>query len=79
MTVITELYCQLNIKCQLHVSGNTIFCHQVGYNYRRKLHNIYIYIYIYIMIQYSHQLYCIILYVVYLDGCLTVHLPHEIK
>jgi len=41
MTVITQLYCQLYITCQLHVSANTIFGHhQVGYNYRRKLHNI---------------------------------------
>jgi len=40
MTVITQVYCQLNIICQLHVSANTIFGHhQVGYNYRRKLHN----------------------------------------
>jgi len=27
MTVITKLYCQLYIKCQLHVSANTIFGH----------------------------------------------------
>jgi len=41
MTVITQLYCQLYIICQLHVSANTIFGHhQVGYKYRRKLHNI---------------------------------------
>ena len=39
MNVITQLYCQLYITCQLHVSANTIFGHhQVGYNYRRKLH-----------------------------------------
>ena len=32
MTVITQLYCQLYIKCQLHVSANTIFVHhQAGY------------------------------------------------
>jgi len=42
MTVITQLYCQLYITCQLHVSANTIFDrHQVGYNCRRKLHSIY--------------------------------------
>jgi len=41
MTAITQLYCQLHITCQLHVSVNIIFGHhQVGYNYRRKLHNI---------------------------------------
>jgi len=41
MTVITQLYCQLYITCQLHVSVNTVFGHhQVGYKYRRKLHNI---------------------------------------
>ena len=41
MTVITQLYRQLYITCQLHVSANVIFGHhQVGYNYRRKLHNI---------------------------------------
>jgi len=41
MTVITQLYCQLYVTCQLHVLANTIFGHhQVGYNYRRKLHNI---------------------------------------
>jgi len=29
------------ITRQLHISANTIFGHhQVGYNYRRKLHNI---------------------------------------
>jgi hypothetical protein len=39
--VITQLFCQLYIICQLHVSASTIFGrHQVGYNYRRKLHNI---------------------------------------
>ena len=39
MTVITQLYCQLHITCQLRVSANTVFGHhQVGYNYRRKLH-----------------------------------------
>ena len=32
MTVITQIYCQLYIKCQLHVSANTIFGHhQVGF------------------------------------------------
>jgi len=41
MTVITQLYSQLHVICQLHVSTNTIFgLHQLGYNYRRKLHNI---------------------------------------
>jgi len=41
MTVITQLCCQLYITCQLHVSANAIFGHhQVGYNYRRKLHSI---------------------------------------
>jgi len=41
MTVITQLYCQLYITCQLHVSTNTIFGHhQVANNYRRKLHYI---------------------------------------
>jgi len=41
MTVITQLYCQLNMTHQPHVSANTIFGHhQVGYNYRRKLHSI---------------------------------------
>ena len=41
MSVITQLYCQLYITCQLHVSANTIFGHhQVRYNFRRKLHNI---------------------------------------
>ena len=40
MTVMTQLYCHLYITCQLHVSANNIFGHhQVGYNYRRKLHN----------------------------------------
>jgi len=40
ITVITQLYCQLYITRQLHVSANTVFGHhQVGYNYRRKLHN----------------------------------------
>jgi len=50
MIVITQLYCQLYITYQLHVSANTIFVHhRVGYNYRRKLHNICN------MIQYNHQ------------------------
>ena len=41
MAVITQLDFQLYITCQLHVSANTIFGHHhVGYNYRRKLHNI---------------------------------------
>ena len=41
MAIITQLYCQLYITCQLHVPANTIFGHhQVGYNYQRKLHNI---------------------------------------
>jgi len=41
MTVITQLYGQLYIKCQPHATANTIFGHhQVGYNYRRKLHSI---------------------------------------
>ena len=37
MTFLTQLYCQLYITCQLHVSANNNFgYHQVGYNYRRK-------------------------------------------
>ena len=40
MTVITQLYYQLYMTCQLHVSANTTFGHhRVGYNYRTKLHN----------------------------------------
>jgi len=55
MTVITQLYCQLYITRKLHVSANTIFGHhQVGYNYRRKLYNIY------------HIIYC----VVFSDSCI---------
>jgi len=49
MTVITQLYCQLYITFQVHISTNTIFGHQQGgYNYRIKLRNIN-------MTQYNHQ------------------------
>jgi len=55
MTVITQLYCQLYITCQLHVSANIIFGHhQVGYNNRRNYT-------IYNMIQYC---------VVFSDNCI---------
>ena len=52
MTVITELYCQLYITCQLHVSANTILAITrldtiIGENYT-----------IYKMIQYNHQCWC---------------------
>jgi len=49
MTVITQLYCQLYITCQLHVSANTILSiirldTIIGENYT-----------IYNVIQYSHR------------------------
>ena len=52
MTVITQLYCQLYITCQLHVSANTILAiirldTIIGENYT-----------IYNMIQYNHQCRC---------------------
>jgi len=54
MTIITQLYCQLYITYQLHVLANTILGHyQVGYNYRRELHNIYN------MIQYNNHCWCV--------------------
>jgi len=40
MTVVTQLYCQLYVTCQLYVSANPNFVHhQVGYNNNNNNNN----------------------------------------
>jgi len=73
MAVITQLYCQIYIRCQLHVSAKTIFGHrQFGYNYRRKIHNIWYSITTSVVVSWCkcRWLYCITYCLVFSYNCI---------